>query len=266
MFVERIRGVVLAGVCVALVGASGERHALAGGQSNLAKGPQRGADVQKAPQQVKPVIRGAADGKRAWLGAEHRGLVVSKMANRTDGSLAIDLRFRHDQIVIAVERTGGITVYRGGRGLRVSSVESFERLQQMLAGSEVALASRVLLAERESVSELQAAEMSLLSTLAFVASLAGDVDAPRRLSTRFMEKHRGFFRPVRMVTCFDAYSSEASGAWNDMQMCMDEANQDSSMFQRAYRRVACNGIWLLRSESAWIEYLGCLGPGQLLPN
>ena len=38
-----------------------------------------------------------------------------------------------------------------------------------------------------------------------------------------------------------------------MQSCMDEANQDSSVLNRAYRRVACNGVWLLRSESAWID-------------
>jgi hypothetical protein len=64
-------------------------------------------------------------------------------------------------------------------------------------------------------------------------------------------------------TCFDTYTQEASGAWNDMQNCMDEANQDSSIFNRAYRRVACNAVWLVRSESAWVEYLGCLGLGQL---
>ena len=32
-----------------------------------------------------------------------------------------------------------------------------------------------------------------------------------------------------------------------MQSCMDEANQDGSVLNRAYRRVACNGVWLLRS-------------------
>ena len=48
-----------------------------------------------------------------------------------------------------------------------------------------------------------------------------------------------------------------------MQSCMDEANQDENIFNRAYRRVACNGVWLVRSESAWVEYLACLGLGQL---
>ena len=45
----------------------------------------------------------------------------------------------------------------------------------------------------------------------------------------------------------------------------DHDRQDESLLNRAYRRVACNAIWLVRSESAWVEYLGCLGPGQLIP-
>jgi hypothetical protein len=97
-----------------------------------------------------------------------------------------------------------------------------------------------------------------------VASLVGDLDAPRRLATRFVQKHRGIYRPVRLATCFEQYTAESSAAWNDMQNCMDEANQDPSLFNRAYRRVACNAVWLLRAESAWAEYLGCLGPGQFI--
>jgi hypothetical protein len=156
-----------------------------------------------------------------------------------------------------------VTVVRGNASVRLTSADAFDRLQRVLAGSDAVLAARVLLAERESASDLQAPEMSLLSTAAFIASLAGDLDAPRRLSVRFVEKHRGWYRPVRMATCFDEYSKEASDSWNDLQNCMDEANQDPSIWNRAYRRVACNGVWLVRSESAWIEYIGCLGVGQL---
>jgi hypothetical protein len=126
-------------------------------------------------------------------------------------------------------------------------------------------AARMLLAEREATSELQAPEMSVLATAAFAASLAGDLDAPRRVATRFVEKHRGIYRQVRLANCFDTYTSEVTAAWNDLQSCMDEANQDSSLLQAAYRRLACNAVWMLRSESAWVEYLGCLGPGAIMP-
>ena len=222
---------------------------------------------QASPRAAEtPHIRGAVDAKRAWLGAEHRGLTIQKTANRSDRSLAIELRYRQDVVSIAVDAHGIISIARGGKRARITTVDAFERAQQVLAGSEAVFAARVLHAEREAVSDLKAGEMSLLSVTAFVASLTGDVDAPRRLATRFVEKHLGIYRPVRNDTCFEAYSSEASAAWNDMQDCVNEANQDENIFNRAYRRVACNAVWLLRAESAWIEYLGCLGPGSLIPS
>jgi len=258
-----IRGLVLLGMCASAVLAADERGMLAAAPAG-GIGARVGV-VQRTPAAGRPVIRGSADASRAWLGAEHRGLRLDKFANRKDGSLLVDLRFRSDHLAIAIDKAGGITVSRAGRPIRVDSPEAFEQLQQVLAGSDAVFAARMLLAEREAVSDLRAPEMSLLSTVAFVASLAGDVDAPRRIATRFVEKHRGIYRQIRLATCFETYTTESTDAWNDMQSCMDEANQDSSMFSGAYRRVACNAIWLLRSESAWVEYIGCLGPGSLIP-
>jgi hypothetical protein len=248
----RVRGLVRVGLCAIAVVSGGEAEWSPVAASTV------GAQVER-----KPIIRGAADAKRAWLGAEYYGLTLHKIANRADGSLAIDVRFRRDVLTIGIDAAGSITVSRGNATVRVTSAEAFDRLQRLLAGSDAVLAARLLLAEREAASDLQPPEMSLLSTAAFIASLAGDLDAPRRLSVRFVEKYRGWYRPVRLATCFDEYSQESSAAWNDLQNCMDEANQDSSVLNRAYRRVACNGVWLLRSESAWIEYIGCLGLGQL---
>jgi hypothetical protein len=210
----------------------------------------------------KPTIRGAADARRAWLGAEHRGLTMQKTSNRVDGSLSIELRYGQDAVSIGIDVNGAVAVSRDGRHIRVGTAEALAQVQRLLSGSEAAIATRFLLAEREGVSDLNAGEMSLLSAAAFVASLLGDVDAPRRLAARFAAK-QGAIRPVRMRNCYDTYTAEANASWNDMQNCMEEANQDSSVLNRAYRRVACNGIWLLRSESAWVEFLGCLGPGQI---
>jgi hypothetical protein len=260
--------VVVVGLCAMAVAHA--HDAALSAASGAAVGSQRGLTRtsigHSAPPTRKPVIRGIADKSRAWLGAEHRGLTVSKVADRSTGSIAIELRFRKDLIAIGVDARGGVSVTRAGSTVCLTSPESYERLQQILAGSDAAFATRVLLAEREATSDLKAAEMSLLSVAAFAASLMGDVDAPRRLATRHVEKHGGQYRPVRSETCFEEYTSEVSDAWNDMQACMAEANQDESMFQRAYRRVACNAVWLLRGESAWIEYVGCLGLGQLIPD
>jgi len=258
------RGLVVVGMC-AMVAFVGEELGTAPRPAGVMAAPY--VAMPPVPHKLtgnRPVIRGGADTKRTWLGAEHRGLIVQKFSNKADGSLAIELHFRQDHISIALNRAGGVAVARAGRRLEVTSVDAYERLQQLLAGSEAAFATRVLLAEREATSDLDAPEMTLLSTAAFVASLVGDVDAPRRLATRFVEKHRGVYRAVRFSTCFEQYATESSAAWNDMQSCMDEANQDPSIFARAYRRVACNAIWLIRSEAAWAEFLGCLGPGQFI--
>ena len=261
-----IRGLVWLGLCAAAVVTADGRGLFATTvAAGAASGGRLGAVAQKGPAAGVPEIRGGADAARAWLGAEYRGLRVDKVANRKDGSLRLDLRFGEDYVAIALDRTGNVLVARGGAQLTVGSPEAYERVQQVLAGSAAIFATRVLLAEREAVSELKAPEMSLLATAAFVASLAGDVDAPRRLATRFVEKHRGIYRSVRLATCFETYTSEVTAAWNDLQACMEEANQDESIFARAYRRVACNAVWLVRSESAWIEYLGCLGPGSIIP-
>jgi hypothetical protein len=234
----------------------------AAGETGAASRP--GVTVTTQPRQAsrRPAIRGMADARRAWLGAEHRGLLIQKAANRADGSLAIELRYAQDAIAIGIDVNGRVTVARGNRRLAVTSAAAFEQVQRLLSGSEAAIATRLMLAERESVSDFDAGEMSLLSTAAFVASLLGDVDAPRRLAARFADKQLGV-RPAKAGNCYDTYTAEVNASWNDMQSCMDEANQDPSVLNRAYRRVACNGVWLLRSESAWIEFMGCLGPGQI---
>jgi hypothetical protein len=255
-----VRGLVLLGMCAAAAANAQARELGAG----AALPPAAAAGPGKAQEVHKPRIRALSDGHRTSLTAEHDGLTVQKVTNKTDRSISFELRFRQDALLVGIDGQGIATVTRAGRSLRVTSAQSYERVQQLLAGSEAAFATRLLLAERESTSDLQVPEMSLLSTAAFVAALTGDVDAPRRLATRFVEKHLGIYRSVRFRNCFDTYSRESSAAWNDLQACMDEANQDPNVFNRAYRRVACNGVWLIRSESAWVEYLTCLGFGQLM--
>ncbi len=268
-----VKGLIVGAVCAAAILVADERgvvNASAASSSSIESGRVVGMGTvgavptrtAAAPAQ-KPAIRGAVDARRAWLGAEHKGLSIQKVSNRSDRSIQIELRYKQDVVAIGVDAAGTVTVARAGRRVRATAPEALERIQQVLAGSDAVFAARLLHAEREAVSDLKAAEMSLLSATAFVASLTGDTDAPRRLSDRFVQKHSGIFRPVRSATCYDTYTTEATAAWNDMQNCMSEANQDESLLNRAYRRVACNAIWLLRSESAWIEYLACLGPGHI---
>jgi hypothetical protein len=158
-----------------------------------------------------------------------------------------------------------VVVSRQGQRLAVSSPEALQALQHLLAGSAAAFAARATLSELEGESDLKAAEMNVLSSLAFVASLMGDVNAPTRLADRFVQKHRGIFRQVREdESCWSDYTSEATAAWDDLQACMKET-EDDGFFSGAYQRLACNAVWIGRSESAWFEYVKCLSPLSGIP-
>ena len=246
---ERIRGVVCA---LVLAGA------VTGGGAH-AREPEVGG--QLVPPPPGPAITSQADRTHVRMAAVYKGLVVRRTSSRVERTLTIEVRYQGDTAVISLDRHAVPTVSRKGRVVRVDSPEALQAVQQVLAGSEAVVVFRMLLAEREIVSDLQAPEFTLLAAAAFTASLVGDTDAPRRLAARFVEKHRGIIRPVAMARgCWEDYSNETTAGWNDLQACMDEANQDPSFWNGAYRRLACNAVWILRSESAWFEYIQCLNP------
>ena len=199
------------------------------------------------------------EGTRAWISAQYRQLGVRKQTTREPLATVIELRHGADIVTVSVGPEG-IVVSRGTRTIAVDSARAYEALQNVLGDSPAVFAARAALSELEGEADLRAPEMSLLSSLAFVASLVGDVNAPRRLSDRFVAKYRGAVRPVRRGSCWDSYTQETTTAWNELQTCMDEANQDESFFRAAYRRLACNALWIGRSESAWFEFLGCIQP------
>ena len=209
-------------------------------------------------------ISGGHDGKTAWMVAEFKQLQIRKRSDLADRRITIDLEYHGDLVTITLS-DGKVTVTRGGRRLGVESAESVESLQTLLGGSRAVFATRALLSQLESISTLKAPDMALLGTAAFVASLVGDVEAPRRLADRFMEKHRGIFRQVREGdTCWDKYTKEATEAWNELQSCMDETADDGWLMGAA-NRLACNAVWVLKSESTWFEYLKCLSPLGSVP-
>jgi hypothetical protein len=210
-------------------------------------------------------ISGGHDGKIAWLVADYKQLQVRTRGEPAARTVTIELQYRGDLVTIRLV-DGKTTVTRGGRRVFVNSPEALESLQSLLGGSLAIFATRSLLSQLESSSSLKAPEMSLLGAAAFVASLVGDVDAPRRLTDRFMEKHRGLFRHVRDDgdTCWDKYTKESTEAWNELQGCMDETSDDGWLMG-AVNRLACNAVWVLKSESTWFEYLKCLSPLGTVP-
>ena len=227
------------------------------GESVLAGEPAGGSQARAG--RAAPTIRGGVDGSAAWMGAEFRQLEVRKRTDISARTVEMDFRFAGDRVTVAVapER---IAVSRGRKTVVVDSGDALDRLQAVLGGSRAVFAARAMLSELESTSDLQAPEMSLLASASFLTALAGDTQAPRRLADRFVEKHRGILRQVQdSGTCWSRYSTEVTIAWNDLQACMHDSN-DNGWFMGAYERIVCNAIWMLRTESAWFEFVHCLSP------
>ena len=192
--------------------------------------------------------------------AEYRQLQLSKRMVFETQTLVTELRAGRDLVTITVAR-GAVAVAREGRTILVDSPAALNAVLELIGASPAVYATRVLLSELEADSPLDAPDLSLLSVAAFVASLVGDVQAPKRIADRFVAKHRGFVQPVaaRRSSCWTTYSLEVTAAWNELQSCMDDSYDDPWWWQ-PYARVACNTVWLMRSESAWFEFLKCLSP------
>jgi hypothetical protein len=219
--------------------------------------PGEGGAGQNRSRQA--VITGGHDKKTSWLSAEYRELQVRTRTDRATLAVTIALRSGADLVTVSVSPQS-VSVGRGPKHVTIDSAEALESVQQLLGGSAAIFGVRAMLSELEPVSALTAPDMALLSTAAFVASLVGDVGAPQRVADRFVEKHRGLFRQVRGEgTCWNQYTSETTAAWDELQACMADANEKSAL-RAAYERLACNAVWILRSESAWFEYLNCLSP------
>jgi hypothetical protein len=215
-----------------------------------------GGEAPKTSASEDLRITPGVNASRAWLTAQYGDLHVRKFTQRGGASV---FEFRDgDDVVVFSLAPGSATVTRGSSTYALGIRESVSSVQQLLAASPAMFRARIMLSRLEGTSKLEAPEMSLLSVVAFAATLTGDTGAPLRLADRFMARHHGIIRPIRF-SCWSSYSSEVNSAWNDYESCITEADQGSALF--AYiREQACVGTWVLRSESAWFEYLTCLSP------
>lgn len=214
-----------------------------------------------------PAIQQGHDGRTGWMVARYRQLLVTKRFDPVTRTAVIELRAGNDVVQLSVA-PGGTVVTRDGRTLTLDSPDRIESLQQLLGGSMAVFATREMLSQLEGESALDGADIALLSTAAFVASLVGDASAPRRLTDRFVARHHGVFRRVGggggRGDCWQTYAIDVLYLWNDLNQCMEEANQDE-WYWAPVRRLACNGVWILSSEASWFELLKCLSPLSALP-
>ena len=217
--------------------------------------------VQTPRGQLK--IVGGIEPHRAWVIAEHHGLQVRKFTAK-GGASVVELKYGGDAVVLSLSQGRG-TVSRGGRTLAIGTPEAVDEIRELIGASPAVFHARLLLSKYEQTSDLKGPSMSVLSALALVAVLTGDVDAPARLTERFLEKHRGILRRViDDASCYKAYESEVNEAWKDYEACLKEALQ-GAWWLATSRAQLCTIGWTLRSESAWFELLKCNGVTAFLP-
>jgi hypothetical protein len=217
--------------------------------------------VQTAHGRMK--IAGGVEPNRVWVVADFNGLQVRKFTAK-GGASVIELRYDDDSIVLSLSRAAN-TISRGGRAVNLGTPKGVDDARQLVGGSPAMFHARVLLSRYEQTSDLKGPSMSLLSALAVAATLTGDVDAPRRLSERFLERHRGVLRRVRDDgSCWTEYEKEVNAALHDYEACLAEAS--TAVWYRVYSRVIeCGLMWGMRAESAWFELGKCNGLLGLVP-
>ena len=184
-------------------------------------------------------------------------IYVRKETDRATRAMTIELRAGRDVVIVSLT-SQALAVARDGRRV-IDSAEAMESAQQLLGGSAAVFGLRAMLSNWSGQRLYRARRGAAVD--GGVRGVAGrDVAAPQRVADRFVEKHRGLFRQVRDGgKCWADYTTESTAAWDDLQGCMSDAD-NRGFFRAAYERVACNTIWILRSESAWFAYLNCISP------
>lgn len=211
-------------------------------------------------QDARVAITTGVERDRVWLEAQYEGLRINKFT-RADGASVTEFRFGSDKAVVSVA-PGTLSVTAAGKTITVDPQggDQSGEIQALLGRSRSITKARTMLSRLEQESALKAPEMSLLSSVAFVAALLGDTRAPERLGNRFGAIHHGIMKvALARESCWTSYSTEVLAAQDDYSSCLVEAYQ-GSIWLRDFREFACDATWLLRAESAWFEFLKCTSP------
>ena len=215
-------------------------------------------------QQQALRLAAGVEPQRVWLTASYDGLSIRKFTAK-GGASVIEFSYGDDTVVISLSRDQ-LSIGRKGVAREFKGQRSMEDIQALLGASPAVYRTRLMLSQLERTSALKAGTMSVLSAAALLASLTGDVDAPARLSERFLEKHRRGYALVRAVvsrsddedSCWSSYTKETEAAWKSQESCVKEQTE-LGWFLLDSRINACMTVWFLRAESAWFEFLKCTG-------
>jgi hypothetical protein len=196
--------------------------------------------------------------------ADYNGLQLRKFTAK-GGASVIEIKYADDAVVFSLAANSS-NVSRNRQTVTLGTPESPDAVRELLGSSPAMFHARVALSRYEQTSDLKGPSMSVLSALAFAATLTGDVDAPGRLVARFLERHRGVLRRIKDDdgSCWTDYEKEVWEAGLQLESCTKQAAAGSWWLLDA-RLTLCTTGWVLRSESAWFELLKCNGVAALIP-
>lgn len=163
-----------------------------------------------------------------------------------------------------------LTVGRGAKTVsvdpRIQTEDDSNRVRQLLTGSRGARALRSL----TTVLELRAPEeddvfaTALLIDGALIGSLDGDPGAIARIAKRIAVRRAGRLVAVksaretdRFDDCVGMYENTLAWAWKELVQCNVDASDDPWYLQ-SLNMSMCNAEWVLRSESAFFQFLSCM--------
>ena len=233
----------------------------------MAAAPEEGAvcmvtEAVQTPHGRMKIV-GGAEPNRVWVVADYNGLQIRKFTAK-GGRSVIELKHQDDAVILSLAPAKS-TVTRGGRTVTMGTPEAIEAIRELVGSSPAMFHARLALSRYEQVSDLKGPSMSVLAALAVAATLTGDVDAPGRLTARFLERHRGLLRRIRDDgSCWTSYEKEVDAAATEWEDCV--RNALNGAWWLANTRVQLCGVsWLLRAESAWFELGKCNGTLGLIP-
>jgi hypothetical protein len=209
------------------------------------------ADVVRAQRfaQDQPDVSGDSDGRHAWMTAVYRDLIVRKLTNPAKRTVSIDLRHRLDAVTISAQADGSVTIRRAKRTVVVDSPASVEASRSLLADSE---AVQQLLDVERVMSVRSVPEAALLSTIAFVRTLAGEMGSPEESIGQALAT-RGWMRSNTRDRCAMAYAATNGALLESVQSCVGDGEAGNSP-------VGCRSQWFVETEASWFDYLTCSWP------
>jgi hypothetical protein len=179
------------------------------------------------------------------------------------GRFVMQIATEDDRLGIAAGDEA-ITVSRNRQSVSMSAAgarrEALDKIRRLLEGGTAAGALHEFAGSLDERAQESPAVYAILVADAFVSVLTGDIEATKCLVQRAREARarssRGGggarVRPAQWVDCWVGYSGSLMTAFGDMISCIGE-----TAWLGDVGLLGCEGVYFLRAEGYWFEYLSC---------